>query len=392
MRSPKKRTGRRTALRGVQFRTQRRTAQPLRAAPPSWRSNRRRHIVLRTRPGGVPTNERGTHRGQRTLRTHANNPQTHIPHAAPVALCHERTDVGTFWWRGKGGWGRGGALPRQLRGPACTPPARRPTCRPHGLSSRYLRLSAHQMAKPKKVHTSALCWVPAVESQPPIQALRLAHDRQIDRWPPHVNVLYPFVPEAEFEAAAGRLAAALQPLPAFRVTLSRLDRFVHGRRLHSRALPTHYDTPCASIRASPRLCTHRHSRVSPLGSSAIAGEASRRGWRPSPTTCQATAAIRGKRCRRSAVSQSVSQSPPHFLHGAHGPHPDSVAGVAGALQSLALTLTLTLSLYSLSLSLSLGLSLSLSLTLAWPVSQSLPHSLLEAHCLHICEGGLFSSA
>ena len=111
------------------------------------------------------------------------------------------------------------------------------------------------MAKPKKVHTSALCWVPAIESQPPIQTLRLVHDRQIGRWPPHVNVLYPFVPEAEFEAAAGRLAAALQPLPAFGVTLGRLDRFVHGRRLPTRApahafhaLPyararTHIDTP-----------------------------------------------------------------------------------------------------------------------------------------------------
>ena len=112
------------------------------------------------------------------------------------------------------------------------------------------------MAKPKKVHTSALCWVPAIESQPPIQTLRLVHDRQIGRWPPHVNVLYPFVPEAEFEAAAGRLAAALQPLPAFGVTLGRLDRFVHGRRLPTRApahafhallyarARTHIDTPC----------------------------------------------------------------------------------------------------------------------------------------------------
>lgn len=93
--------------------------------------------------------------------------------------------------------------------------------------------AAHTMVKPKKVHTTALCWVPAVESQPPIQALRLAHDRQIDRWPPHVNVLYPFVPEAEFEAAAGRLEAALRLLPAFGVTLSRLDRFVHGRPAHA---------------------------------------------------------------------------------------------------------------------------------------------------------------
>ena len=106
------------------------------------------------------------------------------------------------------------------------------------------------MAKPKKVHTSALCWVPAIESQPPIQTLRLVHDRQIGRWPPHVNVLYPFVPEAEFEAAAGRLAAALQPLPAFGVTLGRLDRFMHGRCLHTRA-PAHafHALPYARARA-----------------------------------------------------------------------------------------------------------------------------------------------
>ena len=53
-----------------------------------------------------------------------------------------------------------------------------------------------------------------------------------------------------------RLAAALQPLPAFGVTLGRLDRFVHGRRLPTRApahafhallyarARTHIDTPC----------------------------------------------------------------------------------------------------------------------------------------------------
>eukprot|EP00964_Phaeocystis_antarctica_P076795 scaffold47523_cov56-Phaeocystis_antarctica.AAC.2 len=117
--------------------------------------------------------------------------------------------------------------------------------------------SAHAMAKPKKVHTSALCWVPAIERQPPIQTLRLAHDRQIDRWPPHVNVLYPFVPEAEFEAAAGRLAAALQPLPAFGVTLGRLDRFVHGRRYYTRAQCLHasYVSRHSMRLHTPSACT-----------------------------------------------------------------------------------------------------------------------------------------
>ena len=195
------------------------------------------------------------------------------------------------------------------------------------------------MAKPKKVHTSALCWVPAIESQPPIQTLRLVHDRQIGRWPPHVNVLYPFVPEAEFEAAAGRLAAALQPLPAFGVTLGRLDRFVHGRCLHTRA-PAHAFHALnqgASICALTKARTHRYSRVSQLGASAIAGEASRRGWHPSPTTCRATAAIRGRRCR-----QPLARVQRTFLGGrAQRPPPSATLSrsyhlmgcVAGALQS-----------------------------------------------------------
>ena len=90
------------------------------------------------------------------------------------------------------------------------------------------------MSDQKVVATSALCWISAEgPARARVQQLRERHDRQAGRWPPHVNVLYPFVPEAEFEAAAGRLEAALRLLPAFGVTLSRLDRFVHGRPAHA---------------------------------------------------------------------------------------------------------------------------------------------------------------
>ena len=81
-----------------------------------------------------------------------------------------------------------------------------------------------------KVHTSALCYIPPLEQQEGIQHLRVAHDKQIHRWPPHVNLLYPFLPEEEFEAAAAHLAAMLQGVPPFGVTFERMRQFKHGKK------------------------------------------------------------------------------------------------------------------------------------------------------------------
>ena len=83
--------------------------------------------------------------------------------------------------------------------------------------------------KPAKVHTSALAWLPADSAQPPIQALRRKHDKQIDRWPPHVNILYPFVPEKRFEEAATCLAEALRAQPSFPVSLGNVNHFQHSK-------------------------------------------------------------------------------------------------------------------------------------------------------------------
>lgn len=92
-----------------------------------------------------------------------------------------------------------------------------------------------------KVHTSALCWIPRAEHQGPIQALRQQYDRQIDRWPPHVNVLYPFVPAEHFEVAAASLAKALRVVPAFSVTLGHVDSFQHSKNSTAWLSPTATD-------------------------------------------------------------------------------------------------------------------------------------------------------
>lgn len=66
-----------------------------------------------------------------------------------------------------------------------------------------------------------------------IQAIRSKHDKAHPRWPPHVNLLYPFLPEAEFEAGVPALQAAVEAagIRPFRVDLREFGTFDHGKQV-----------------------------------------------------------------------------------------------------------------------------------------------------------------
>jgi poly(A) polymerase len=66
---------------------------------------------------------------------------------------------------------------------------------------------------------SALAIVPPAELWPSIQAIRERYDRQVNRWMPHINLLYGFIPQEHFAGAAPRIAHALADLAPFEIVL-----------------------------------------------------------------------------------------------------------------------------------------------------------------------------
>lgn len=78
-----------------------------------------------------------------------------------------------------------------------------------------------------KTHQTALTVVPPEEAWGPIQAIREKHDRQVRRWMPHVNLLYPFYPAERFGEVLPHLADACAKVAAFQVTLSEFRHFAH---------------------------------------------------------------------------------------------------------------------------------------------------------------------
>ncbi|MFB2918185.1 poly(A) polymerase [Aerosakkonema funiforme] len=77
------------------------------------------------------------------------------------------------------------------------------------------------------VYQSAVVVIPPAEIWSPIQTIRRRFDRRFDRWMPHINLLYGFLPAEYFESAANAIAQALKEIKPFAITLENFATFTH---------------------------------------------------------------------------------------------------------------------------------------------------------------------
>ena len=80
-----------------------------------------------------------------------------------------------------------------------------------------------------KTHTTAVVLIPPETVQPPIQAIRQIHDRNFDRWMPHITLLYPFAARPDFAAVIPALAKTAEQVSPFSIELTRFDAFQHRK-------------------------------------------------------------------------------------------------------------------------------------------------------------------
>ncbi len=80
---------------------------------------------------------------------------------------------------------------------------------------------------PVKTHKTAVVLIPPESTWEPIQALRRRYDRQIRRWMPHITLLYPFRPCADFPGLCPAMALACAERGPFEVRLTEPRYFQH---------------------------------------------------------------------------------------------------------------------------------------------------------------------
>lgn len=79
------------------------------------------------------------------------------------------------------------------------------------------------------VTRSALVVLPPEDMWEPIQSIRKEYDRSFQRWMPHINLIYGFVPDSLFSQAADAIRLVTRDVEPFSVSLSSFGLFRHKK-------------------------------------------------------------------------------------------------------------------------------------------------------------------
>ncbi|CAF3962533.1 unnamed protein product, partial [Rotaria sp. Silwood1] len=64
---------------------------------------------------------------------------------------------------------------------------------------------------------TALCLIPPNNIWEQIQSIRSIHDKAYPRWMPHINLIYPFTPEKNFDNIKVQLEPILNRIKPFQI-------------------------------------------------------------------------------------------------------------------------------------------------------------------------------
>jgi poly(A) polymerase len=81
-----------------------------------------------------------------------------------------------------------------------------------------------------KVYHTACCIIPPQEIWSQIQNIRSKYDSAFQRWMPHINLLFPFIHQNQFEQEAEKLKQSLSMIKPFTVRLEMFQHFEHGKK------------------------------------------------------------------------------------------------------------------------------------------------------------------
>lgn len=79
----------------------------------------------------------------------------------------------------------------------------------------------------RPVYHSAIAVIPPEDVQPAIQKIRQQFDARFERWMPHINLIYGFLPDNYFAQAVELITPELEKLSPFTVSFAEYDTFQH---------------------------------------------------------------------------------------------------------------------------------------------------------------------
>ncbi|TLD30973.1 hypothetical protein PspLS_02786 [Pyricularia sp. CBS 133598] len=145
------------------------------------------------------------------------------------------------------------------------------------------RVASH--AIPTTSHDTALCIVPPRQLWPTIDRLRSLYDDAFGKWPPHINLVYPFVQVASLDHAVAAIASELEA----RLGTQRYDECNPAVRLDSSGVFSHRKHNTIYRRDSGEARVERLRALRKAVSSALAHQSPSDGdYRPHLTVAQST--------------------------------------------------------------------------------------------------------